>query len=229
MTKSLSEIQQEIISLSPFSKKVKLLAVSKKQSTDKIYRLYQQGQRLFGENYLQEALSKITELKSLTAFNDPIEWHFIGHLQSNKINQTVGNFSVIHSIDSLKKVELVNTCAFKKNLVQKILLEINIGEEDSKNGFLIAEIVTSWKLITNFKNIKIEGLMCLPPQSDEPKIQASFFIKMRLLLEQLNKLKEPSFPLLTELSMGTSGDYQIALKEGATIIRLGTILFGERG
>lgn len=223
MIKSRSQILQEITQLSPKPEHVKLLAVSKKQSPDKIQWLYQQGQMSFGENYVQEAIEKITQLPLAG-----IDWHFIGHLQTNKVKDVVGKFSLIHSVDSLKLAQHISKKAKELNIVQSILIEINIAAEESKSGFILQDLKNHWAEITALENIRIMGLMCLPPADVSESITTTYFQNMIELSSELkNKTSTEKHPL-TELSMGTSGDYQLALKNNATIIRLGTILFGER-
>lgn len=223
MIKSLNQIQQEILTLSPHPEKVKLLAVSKKQSPEKINNLYHQGQKSFGENYVQEALQKI----DLLALPE-IDWHFIGHLQTNKVKDVVGKFSLIHSVDSLKLAQHIAKKAKDLNTTQSLLIEINIGSETSKSGFLKSDLKNCWSDLIHLENICIKGFMCLPPAGVSDSETESFFQEMKLLQTDLKSQTPVQLHSLDELSMGTSGDYQLALKNNATIIRLGTILFGER-
>lgn len=223
MTKSLVQIQQEIRQFSPHPEKVKLLAVSKKQSIDKIKSLFQQGQKSFGENYVQEAVEKINTLKMLD-----IDWHFIGHLQTNKVKDVVGKFSLIHSVDSLKLAQHISKKAKDLQITQSLLIEVNIGNETSKTGFTKEDLLKHWSELKNVEHLCIKGLMCLPP-ADVPESQTeAFFQEMNSLKKALQLQTSLDIHPLDELSMGTSGDYQLALKNQATIIRLGTILFGER-
>ncbi len=211
--KSLQQIRQEL----PASCEV--LAVSKLQSVEKIKFLFLQGQRLFAENYVQEGLKKQSELKDLD-----IEWHFIGRLQKNKAKQVVGAFAYIHSVDSLELAQALNQVAEKKNLVQKILIQINLAEEKTKGGISRQQLAEFLAQTAKLKNIKIVGLMTMPPLFEDPNLARPFFKELkRLLCEQQINYSE-----LKKLSMGTSADYLIAAKEGATLVRLGTILFGER-
>lgn len=201
-----------------------ILAVSKLQSTEKIRNLYLQGQRLFGENYVQESLDKMGALVDLS----DIQWHFIGHLQKNKIKYLLGKFELIHSIDSLSLLEALSKQCAKHGLVQKILLQVNIAKEDSKGGFDEKELQNNWATITQFSHIKICGLMTMPPLTETPESVRPYFRRLRELQKQLQKNTDLEIHPLNQLSMGTSGDYSVAVEEGATIIRLGTILFGER-
>lgn len=222
MTKSIQEVFSEIKAYSPTPELVKLLAVSKKQSSEKIKTLYSQGQRAFGENYVQEALEKKSQLDL------DIEWHFIGHLQSNKVKEVVGKFALIHSVDSLKLAQLIDKKAAELGTIQKILLEINIGNEATKSGFSIEELKKNWNGLKQLKHISLCGLMCLPPAEVTESETETYFKSMASLLEELKKETISVQHPLSELSMGTSGDYLLALKNKATIIRLGTLLFGER-
>jgi PLP dependent protein len=191
-----------------------LLAVSKFQTIEKIAELAQQGQKYFAENYVQEALEKIKLLHHLN-----LHWHFIGHLQKNKVKLIVGQFDLIHSVDSIELAEKISLATLEKKSQQKILLQINLAQEDSKGGFSEEEFKNLLPKIQELPGIKIVGLMTMPPLSNDPEESRPYFRRLRELAGNSN---------LSELSMGTSSDYKVALQEGATWIRLGTILFGER-
>lgn len=209
----------EALTRSQIIKKLKpgqnLLAVSKLQPVKKIKALHEQGQIDFAENYVQEALLKIEELKSL-----PLRWHLIGPLQKNKIKFLQKNFHYIHSVDSLELAQKISENAIALQHCQKIFLQVNLAEEDSKAGFSEKTLAIHWPELKKLSGIEIVGLMAMPPiivkQAEENR---TFFKKLKKLGSQLN---------LNEFSMGTSQDYKVALEEGATWIRLGTILFGER-
>lgn len=192
----------------------KILAVSKLQPADKIQKLYTEGQVDFGENYVQEALAKIEELKDLK-----INWHLIGPLQKNKIKYLKNHFAYIHSVNSLETAQIISAQAEKINYVQKVFIQVNISNESSKSGFTVEEFKAQWPELNGLKHIKVVGLMTMPPLQNEPEQNQPIFKALKDLASQFQ---------LSELSMGTSHDYEIALKEGATWIRLGTILFGER-
>ena len=202
---------------------VTLLAVSKLQPVEKIIQIHKDGQLDFGENYIQEAHMKMEELESY-----PLRWHLIGHLQKNKIKQAVGIFEMIHSADSLELIEKINARAEELGIKQKILIQINQAEETSKTGFQQDSFLKDWDHLTLFKNIKICGLMCLPPLFEDPEQTRPFFRSLKNLLNNLKKNTDNSQHPLDQLSMGTSHDFQIAVEEGSTILRLGTFLFGER-
>jgi pyridoxal phosphate enzyme (YggS family) len=199
--------------------KVQLVAVSKLQPVEKIRELAAQGQKIFAENYVQEALPKMQVLKDLN-----LEWHFIGRLQKNKVKQIVGVFSLIHSVDSLQLVEKINHIAEEKGLIQKILLQLNLSGELSKGGLSRSEFEKSIPALQEFKNISIAGLMTMPPLFDDVEKTRPYFHE----LKELQKKHSATMSDLHELSMGTSADFEIALSEGATLVRLGTLIFGER-
>lgn len=212
------QIADQILNAIP--KDVLVLAVSKLQPPEKIRELYKRRGHLdFGENYVQEALSKQIELADL-----PLKWHLIGSLQTNKIKSIVGKFELIHSVDSLKLTEKISQQAHLKNVEQKILLQINIAQEKSKGGFDINDYERDLETILKLPAIRVEGLMTMPPLSDNPEDARAYFRALRQLSEKLQNWR----PTARALSMGTSGDYKIALEEGATILRLGSVLFGER-
>ena len=192
----------------------KILAVSKLQPTEKIEALYNEGQRDFGENYIQEALGKIESLKHLD-----INWHLIGPIQKNKIKFLRKNFSYIHSVDSLQLAKKISDAALQLNYVQKIFIQLNLAEEETKSGYQLHQFESEWPELSSLKGISIIGLMTMPPLENISEKNRVFFKKLKYIGNKLN---------LTEFSMGTSHDYKIALEEGATWIRLGTTLFGER-
>lgn len=205
----LKKIQQQI------SRDIKILAVSKGQPIEKIQDAAKNfGQKLFGENYVQEALEKQEKIAS-----KDLQWHFIGHLQTNKVKSVVGAFDLIHSVDRLDLLKEIHKRAEQKNLTQKVLIEVNIANESSKSGIskqLLPELIEQSK---SFSKVKIEGLMCMPPLGKSEKETRGYFAETRELAKKLK---------LSELSMGTSEDFLWAASEGATILRLGTILFGAR-
>ena len=191
-----------------------LLAVSKLQPVEKIKMLHSLGQRDFGENYIQEALKKIETLKDLD-----IQWHLIGPVQKNKVKFLKNHFAYIHSIDSLELATRISEKATEVGFSQKVFLQINLSGESSKSGFSVDELKKTWPLLQKLQGLKIVGLMTMPPLENQPENNRTYFQKLKILGQSLN---------LNEFSMGTSHDYKIALEEGATWIRLGTILFGDR-
>lgn len=221
-TKTIADIHAEIKKFSPHPEKVKLLAVSKKQSIDKIRELVSQHQTAFGENYVQEALEKIVSLPQ------NIEWHLIGHLQSKKVNTIIGKFAYIHSVDSIKIAELIGQKSKALGVIQKVFIEVNLGNEETKTGFAIETLIAAWSKLIQIDSIRIVGLMALPPASENESITRGYFRNLSQLQHDLRKKTDTSLHPLDNLSMGTSQDYPIALQEGATVIRIGTLLFGER-
>ncbi len=201
---------------------IKILAVSKLQPIDKITALLQQGQTDFGENYVQEFKEKQEYLQQKN-----INWHLIGHLQKNKVKLVVGRCHLIHSVDSVDLAHEINKRAANAGVRQKILLQVNVAGESSKEGFnpeiLKAEIGNIFLL----PHLEILGLMTMPPFVENPEDNRTYFRNLKILLRkiQLENGEQTSF---RELSMGTSQDFQVAIEEGATWIRLGRNLFGPR-
>ena len=200
--------------LQNLSENQKILAVSKLQPIEKIQELYAQGQYDFAENYVQEALEKIETLKHLK-----INWHLIGPIQKNKVKYLKTNFAYIHSIDSFELAVKVSEAASGQNHVQKCFIQINLSGEGSKSGFSAETFEQNWTELKKLTGLNIVGLMTMPPLENNPEKNRVFFKKLKYIGNKLG---------LNEFSMGTSHDYQIALEEGATWIRLGTMLFGER-
>ncbi len=201
---------------------VKILGATKDVSPSKVREAFSYGIRIFGENRVQEASGKISELKDLD-----IEWHMIGNLQRNKVKKALDIFNLIESISSLKLAEEINKEAIKRNIYVKGFIEVNIGGETSKSGFFEDELLKNLEIISNFSNLEIYGLMTIPPFSLDPKDSRKYFVKLRELSKKINSSKTNIF--IKELSMGMSNDYTVAVEEGATIVRIGTAIFGERG
>lgn len=215
------EIEQTCLHCGRRANDVKVIAVSKLQPLDKIKNLFAQGQRCFAENYVQEAIAKQLELKSL-----PIEWHLIGHLQKKKLNSVLGKFSLIHSVDSLDLAQNLSKKCLVKKLTQEILLQVNVSGEDSKEGWSPSELLEQWANLEILPNLRIVGLMTMPPSTQNPEMARPYFRALRLLRDEIQKKSQNH--KLTELSMGTTQDYLIAIEEGATFVRIGVRLFGER-
>jgi PLP dependent protein len=200
---------------SEIPKSTQIVAVSKKQNETKIRELYNQGQKIFAENYVQEALLKQYIMEYLL----DVQWHFIGHLQKNKVKLIIGKFALIHSVDTMELAELIGQKSFEVGITQKILLQINLAEEATKGGLSKSEFLKQLPQIKKIKGLEVVGLMTMPPLFEDPKMAIPIFQELKTLADQAE---------LTELSMGTSSDYKEATQCGATLIRLGTILFGER-
>ncbi len=215
---NLKKIKGEIEKLNP---NVKLMAVSKNFDYNIIKKAYECGQKIFGENRVQEAISKIELSKK---DNLDIQWHLIGHLQLNKAKKAAIYFDYIDSVDTLQLAEKLNSFANVLNKNINIMLEINIANDPNKFGFSKNEVYNAVKSILNLKKLRLHGLMCIAPQSNEDIIKESFK-EMNLIYK---KIKTEFTIDLSELSMGMSDDYKIAIEEGATMIRIGRGFFGER-
>jgi hypothetical protein len=198
---------------------VRLLAVSKTFPAQAVREAYQAGQRAFGENYVQEALDKIDALRDL-----PLEWHFIGPVQSNKTRVIAENFSWVHGVDRLKIAERLSAQRPVHLPPLNICLQVNVSGEDSKSGVTPSEAEALAVQTAQLPNLKLRGLMAIPAPSDDPAMQRLPFARMRVLLQQLNSRGLQ----LDTLSMGMSHDYPAAIAEGATIVRIGTAIFGVR-
>lgn len=198
---------------------ITILAVSKNFDADNIQKAISEGILLFGENRLQEARAKIPLLKG------DFRFHLVGHLQSNKAKEAVKLFDLIHSIDSLSTAQRVDIEAARINKVQKILIQVNTSGEESKNGIPPEKALALCKDISMLPNIELSGLMTIGPFTDNTgEIRASFILLKRLLKEANERLGLS----MKELSMGMSSDYTVAVEEGATLVRIGTSIFGKR-
>jgi PLP dependent protein len=204
---------------------VRLLAVSKLHSIDKIREAYAAGQRDFAENYAQEAMDKQKLVKDLP----DLIWHFIGRIQSNKVKSLAGHFSLIHSVESLKVADFFNRNSI--GVPQKILLQYNVAGEASKGGADLAALFQTVIGTTEHENIRVHGLMVMPPLTENAETVRPYFKQAREVLQKIRDRLGPEtlgrHPL-NELSMGTSQDFEVAIEEGATLIRLGTDVFGAR-
>jgi hypothetical protein len=198
---------------------IELVAVSKAHPAEMVEAAAQAGQTLFGESRVQEARAKIPLLSSR------LRWHFIGHLQKNKIRQALPLFELMHGIDSLALAEDLQRIADEEGVHPHVLLQVNLAGEASKHGFAPEALRRDLEAILALGRLTIGGLMTIPPIAPEPEASRRYFVGLRELRDQL----ETEFGLhLRELSMGMSGDYPIAIDEGATLVRVGTAIFGER-
>ncbi len=198
---------------------VQLVAVSKTHPVEIIRQAVEAGQLLFGENRVQEAKAKIPDLPA------KLRWHLIGHLQSNKIRQALPLFEVIHGVDSIDLLEDVQRIANDLGLFPRILLQVNVAAESSKFGFSPEKLIGEVERIARADRLQVEGLMTVPPLAANPENSRKYFVALRNLRDLLEK--ELRFPL-PHLSMGMSADYRVAIEEGATLIRVGTAIFGDR-
>ena len=200
---------------------VALLAVSKTRPAEELLLAWQEGQRDFGENYLQEALDKIEALQG-----KGICWHFIGPIQSNKTRSIAESFEWVHSVDRLKIAQRLSAQRPERMAPLNICLQINISEEATKSGILPGELPGLAAQVAALPNIRLRGLMAIPASSDDPLLQRQPFAELQQLLHSLQQ-QLPEQPLDT-LSMGMSGDMEAAIQEGSTMVRIGTALFGPR-
>jgi len=203
--------------------KVNLLAVTKRISNNKILDAIKAGHKLFGENYIQEALKKITEFSSHS-----IEWHFIGGLQSNKAKYCFDNFSMIQTVDRESIANALNKEAQKRDISGlPVLIEVNLAGEASKSGISADKLIDFINKVSSFEGIKIKGLMSIPPYFEKAEDSRPYFIRLRQLRDKIRE-KNIAGIEMDELSMGMSNDYEVAIEEGATIVRVGTAIFGPR-
>lgn len=199
---------------------VRLLAVSKTVAAERIAEAAAAGQQRFGENYVQEFVAKAAQLPAT------LEWHFIGALQSNKVKYLAGKVALIHSVDRFSLAQEIDRQWGKLGLQAEILLEVNLGDETSKAGSSSGEVLALATAISRLPHLRLRGLMVLPPFLDDPEAVRPYFRRLRELSLEVNR----ALPMveLAELSMGMSHDFEVAIEEGATLIRVGTALFGAR-
>ncbi len=225
-TKVTERIQQAAVAAGRNSETVRLIAVSKNQSAAAVAQAYACGQRRFGENYLQEALEKQA---ALSMINDSpltdIEWHFIGPIQSNKTRQVAENFAWVHSIDREKIAQRLNDQRPVELQPMQVCLQVNIDDETTKSGITLAELPLLAQIVNQLPHLQLRGLMCIPAATNNPEQQRATFSKLRNALEQL---QANGLVGLDTLSMGMSGDLEAAIAEGATLVRVGTDIFGAR-
>ena len=200
---------------------VTLIAVSKTKPLEDLQAVYDLNIRDFGENKVQELTGKIESMP------DDIKWHMIGHLQRNKVKYIVDKVELIHSVDSLRLAEEISKQAIKKNVNVNILVEINIGDEESKFGISADEVKVLVRDIAKLDNIKVRGLMCVAPYVVDSEENRAFFHKIKDLSVDIMKENIDNVSM-NVLSMGMSNDYQVAIEEGATMVRIGSNLFGKR-
>lgn len=201
---------------------IQLVAVSKLVEVPTIQEAQRCGQTLFGENYLQEAAEKIPQM------DDAVRWHFIGHLQSNKARQAVALFDVIETVDRLKIARALDQQAKALGKDLSVLLQVNIGREAQKSGVLPEDALALLREIRQHTDLQVAGLMAMPPYSEQAEDSRPYFKELVILAKQLATAGLFRDNEHVELSMGMSTDYAVAIEEGATIIRVGTALFGER-
>jgi pyridoxal phosphate enzyme (YggS family) len=196
---------------------VLLLGASKYANAEKIKEAYQCGVRVFGESRAQDFLKKFEELKDL-----PIDWHFIGNLQTNKVKYIIDKVSLIHSLDRQSLAEEIQKRAERLGKVQDVLIEVNLGKEETKGGVYEEDLEKLFEYCLSLKNLRVLGLMVIPPHKENPKEVRPYFVKLRKLKERLEDLYKIKLP---HLSMGMSEDFEVAVEEGANIVRIGSAIF----
>jgi pyridoxal phosphate enzyme (YggS family) len=200
---------------------IRLMAVSKTVEPERIRQAIDAGVGLLGENYVQEAREKIP------AVGQAVQWHMIGHLQTNKVKYVVTLFDWIHSVDRLELAQELSRRAGQHGRVLNVLIEINVSGEASKNGARPADVLELARQVAALPNLSVRGLMTMPPYSDDPENSRPYFVALRRLRDELAAAALPGVAM-AELSMGMTDDFEVAIEEGATIIRVGRAIFGER-
>src|SRR6266436_8908299 len=213
------QIAQAAAKAGSVADEVALVAITKTHPADKVREAIEAGHNLFGESRVQEARAKIPELPS------NLRWHFVGHLQKNKIRHALPLFELFHGIDSLALAQEMNRMAAEEGGHPSVLLEVNVAEEGSKFGFKAETLRGEMESLLALPRLSIEGLMCIPPLADEAEASRKFFGQLRELRDSLEKEFDLRLP---HLSMGMTQDFWIAVEEGATLVRVGTAIFGER-
>ena len=198
---------------------IQLIAISKTHDAEKVRAAYGAGQTLFGESRVQEARAKIPELPS------NLRWHFVGHLQKNKIRHALPLFELFHSVDSLALAQEMSRIADEEGMHPRVLLEINVSGEGSKFGFKPETVRAEMESLLALPRLSIDGLMTIPPLAEKAEASRKFFVQLRELRDGLESEFQMKLP---RLSMGMTNDFAIAVEEGATLVRVGTAIFGER-
>lgn len=225
VAKNLEEVRTHIenacMAIGREKKEVTLVAVSKTKPVEMLKEAYNAGQRIFGENKVQEIMDKYD------AMPKDVQWHMIGHLQRNKVKYIVDKVAMIHSVDSLRLAQMIQQEAEKKNVVVPVLIEVNVAEEESKFGFSVEEVLPALEEMSTYSNLHVQGLMTIAPFVENGEDNREIFRKLKKLSVDIEK-KNINNITMSVLSMGMSGDYQVAVQEGATMVRVGTGIFGER-
>lgn len=225
IAENLNTVQTQIQSACALSGRdpdeVTLIAVSKTKPVSAIREAYEAGARDFGENKVQELIDKIPQLP------DDIRWHMIGHLQRNKVKYIIGKVALIHSVDSLRLAEEISRESVRQGVETDILIEVNVAEEESKFGVSLREAPELVKKIAGLPGVHIKGLMTIAPYTEVSEKNRLYFVKMRELYVDIER-KNIDNVNMNILSMGMTGDYSVAVEEGATCVRVGTGIFGER-
>lgn len=223
IAENLDRVREQIASAAAKSGRsaddIQLVAIAKKHPAEKVREAVEAGQTLFGESRVQEARAKIPALSS------NIRWHFVGHLQKNKVRQALLLFELIHSVDSFALAQDIDRIADEEGSYPRVLLEVNVAGEGSKFGFAPDTLREQIEALLRLPRLSIEGLMCIPPLGVESEDSRKFFVQVRELRDSLEKEFNMKLP---QLSMGMTQDFSIGIEEGATLVRVGTAIFGER-
>ncbi len=201
---------------------IRLIAVSKTKPVSLIREAVAAGVTDLGENYIQEAREKIPQIAG------PVHWHFIGHLQKNKAKYAAALFEWVHTIDRVEIADALNRRAGMEGRILKVLIEVNVGREPSKSGVMEEDLVPLVEHVSGLSHLSLRGLMVIPPLAAEPEEARDYFIKTRTLAEDV-AARHIAGVAMEELSMGMTSDFEVAIEEGATMVRIGTAIFGPRG
>lgn len=225
LTENLKKVEQNIREACKKANRAReeitLIAVSKTKPVSMLNEVYGLGVRDFGENKVQELSEKYPQLPQ------DINWHLIGHLQTNKVKHVIGKATLIHSVDSVRLAEAIEKEAEKKDCIVPILIEVNVAEEESKFGFKVDEVLSAVETIATFPHVRIKGLMTIAPFVENPEENRSIFARLQKLSVDIRS-KNIDNVSVDILSMGMTNDYQVAIEEGATMVRVGTGIFGAR-
>ena len=225
VTENLKNVEERIQSacrrVGRAREEVTLICVTKTKPIEMLQEAYEAGQREFGENKVQEIVRKVPELP------DDIRWHMIGHLQRNKVKQLMGRAVMIHRVDKLSLAETISNEAVKNGIVMPILIEVNVAQEESKFGITDEETKELVRQISKLPGVCVKGLMTIAPYTEDPESNRPYFRRLRELSVDI-KQESLDNVFMDVLSMGMTGDFEVAIEEGATHIRVGTAIFGER-
>ena len=223
VAENLERIREQIVTAAAKAgragNEIELVAITKTHPVEKVREAVEAGHTVFGESRVQEARAKIPELPS------NLRWHFVGHLQKNKIRHALPLFELFHGVDSLALAQEMNRIAAEEGGHSRVLLEVNVAGEGTKFGFKAETLRAEIGSLLRLPRLSIEGLMCIPPLTEEAEASRKFFVQLRELRNSLEKEFDVKFP---HLSMGMTQDFWIAIEEGATLVRVGTAIFGER-
>lgn len=226
LKKRISEIQQRIVRAAEKADRdpsdIRLVVVSKTVSVEQVRMAVEAGAEILGENYVQEAREKFSTLSAVS-----VNWHFIGHLQRNKAKYVVRIFDLIHSVDSTRLADELNKQAGKVNKIQPILIQVNLAGEKSKSGIRPEDTEVLARHISALPHLSLQGLMTMPPYFNAPEKVRPYFRQLRLLRDRIMDMAIENVDM-SELSMGMTGDFEVAVAEGATLVRVGTAIFGAR-